>query len=189
MAIRPMLHFAARHPIAIAVFGLLGLLWYNSVSCSQTFLLSRYGVAVGDWRQRLVVARRVPPGGDWHLPPGIPNHVFFNGKLVYYSLNPDETFSDWDADFGYYFRIPNLIFRRQFLGAIIVDYYDDRTEITAVAVPFWFIALGVSLFFVRPGIRKLRGHYWKASGRCPVCGYDLRGSAAQCPECGTAPNT
>lgn len=55
-----------------------------------------------------------------------------------------------------------------------------------VAVPMWF---HVALFAALPAWRitaALRARRRQSSGLCPTCGYDLRGSPAQCPECGTA---
>jgi hypothetical protein len=54
-----------------------------------------------------------------------------------------------------------------------------------VAVPYWFILLGLC---VLPGLwvhHSLRQHQRRIGGLCPVCGYDLRASPDRCPECGS----
>lgn len=59
-----------------------------------------------------------------------------------------------------------------------------------IAVPFWMIAI---VFGSLPTIygwimimRNWRNHRRRRAGSCHVCGYDLRGSADRCPECGEA---
>jgi hypothetical protein len=60
---------------------------------------------------------------------------------------------------------------------------------TLVKVPHW---LPAGLLLLMPGVwtgtviaRGVRGRVWRRRGRCPACGYDLRGSAGErCPECG-----
>ena len=58
----------------------------------------------------------------------------------------------------------------------------------AVRAPSWALAL---ILMIPPVARLpilLRGvRSWRRrrAGLCPVCGYDLRGSAERCPECGT----
>jgi hypothetical protein len=58
-------------------------------------------------------------------------------------------------------------------------------------VPFWFLSL---VFGVLPGAwARMRWRQWRRArlarlrqaGVCPSCGYDLRASPDQCPECGT----
>jgi hypothetical protein len=54
-----------------------------------------------------------------------------------------------------------------------------------VAVPLWFLA---TLLLIPPALRlrgRLRAGRRAAQGNCVKCGYDLRGSPSQCPECGT----
>ena len=53
-------------------------------------------------------------------------------------------------------------------------------------VPYW----ALSLPFCLPGIRRaslnVRGLIRRRHRRCVACGYDLRASPTQCPECGSA---
>jgi hypothetical protein len=65
-----------------------------------------------------------------------------------------------------------------------------NSQITA-SVPFRLVA-GILVFL--PGIwflgtirKQTRQFHRRGSGRCLACGYDLRQSAAICPECGTMP--
>jgi hypothetical protein len=68
--------------------------------------------------------------------------------------------------------------------------YDDSISIWVGIVPWWWLAgpLGLltALTLVKPIIgwnikRRRRRH-----GRCVFCGYDLRATPGQCPECGAA---
>jgi hypothetical protein len=57
-----------------------------------------------------------------------------------------------------------------------------------VEVPYWMGALS---FLAAPGARlwrrlRRRRASLRTSGRCLVCGYDLRGGHVKCPECGEA---
>jgi hypothetical protein len=57
---------------------------------------------------------------------------------------------------------------------------------SAVLVPYWFI---IALLFLPTALllrREMRRIRRKRLGLCPVCGYDIRASGSQCPECGTA---
>jgi hypothetical protein len=60
----------------------------------------------------------------------------------------------------------------------------------SIYIPFWFEWL-VMLVWAMWGARRLRAGWQKrrenrrrAAGLCTVCGYDLRGTAGACPECG-----
>ena len=49
------------------------------------------------------------------------------------------------------------------------------------------LAIGCSLAWLLWGRKQVRKHYGP-SHLCKHCGYDNRGSTAQCPECGRRPN-
>jgi hypothetical protein len=54
-----------------------------------------------------------------------------------------------------------------------------------VNLPFWALALACAAppaLLVRTQLRRRRTR----PGLCPACGYDLRGTPTQCPECGTS---
>lgn len=61
----------------------------------------------------------------------------------------------------------------------------DGTEaIHGIAMPHWFAALGVLILPAIRALNWLRGRKRVRTGCCTKCGYDLRASPQQCPECG-----
>ncbi len=57
-----------------------------------------------------------------------------------------------------------------------------------LAIPYWFpvILTAIGPIMVLRSRRRMRRR--KLAGKCPGCGYDLRGTPDRCPECGwTAP--
>lgn len=62
---------------------------------------------------------------------------------------------------------------------------------TLLATPYWLIAaasLLVPVFqLVVAHYRKFKHLERRAAGMCLECGYDLRATPGQCPECGAAP--
>ena len=55
----------------------------------------------------------------------------------------------------------------------------------AQAVPLWFLLLLFSIPLAIAARSPIRRWRRRRSGRCEVCGYDLRASGERCPECGT----
>jgi len=62
------------------------------------------------------------------------------------------------------------------------------TEFTLVAVPSILVTATLTLptvFMVGMMIKARRRERWRKASRCTRCGYDLRATPEQCPECGT----
>lgn len=61
----------------------------------------------------------------------------------------------------------------------------DHLDELSIVFPAW---VPVAALLLPPGIAfaLCRRRARKATGLCPICGYDLRASAVRCPECGTA---
>lgn len=53
-----------------------------------------------------------------------------------------------------------------------------------VMAPYWFLAWLATWAPVVAAVRLFRSRYRLRKGLCGACGYDLRGSAGRCPECG-----
>jgi hypothetical protein len=63
----------------------------------------------------------------------------------------------------------------------------QRNQMTLV-VPHWLLAVATAVLPLRAGLllwRSRRSRRCRAGGLCGRCGYDLRASPGQCPECGT----
>ena len=53
-----------------------------------------------------------------------------------------------------------------------------------IAVPYWAIAIPLAALSVWAFLRRRAHRDHLLAGHCRACGYDLRGSAEKCPECG-----
>ena len=70
------------------------------------------------------------------------------------------------------------------LDTLWLPRYSSQSGIFHLMIPFWLPALfftAASWLLVVPSIRRRKR---KKLGLCVKCGYDLRGSMDQCPECG-----
>ncbi len=66
-----------------------------------------------------------------------------------------------------------------------------RERCASVTAPYWFflvLFMTIPLYRMRSFVQRRRQELRHAPGRCVVCGYDLRGSPHQCPECGMVPS-
>jgi hypothetical protein len=76
--------------------------------------------------------------------------------------------------------------RRLFNAAAVVSLVLCLTDAALIQLPIWTMLLPAAtavwwLGTLRPWIR---GRRRQLAGQCISCGYDLRGSAGACPECG-----
>ena len=83
---------------------------------------------------------------------------------------------------------PRLPFRfNPWLGFWFEWSRDPATVRREIIVPYWSLAVLTgalpAVWLVRTARRRLRDRR-AAAGLCTACGYDLRGSAGRCPECG-----
>jgi hypothetical protein len=114
---------------------------------------------------------------------------YLRGYDVFQPLEPPRVFTSAELN-GYRPPLPTFNFggfriQQGFRAEYMIEYGRVYT------VPFWFLSL---LFGVASSVW-LRGrwHEWRRARRvrlweagvCPDCGYDLRATPGQCPECGT----
>jgi hypothetical protein len=117
------------------------------------------------------------------------------GRMEMWNHVPDGTTPDgsWRMETEFAARSGDVFLAPRRLGFGYIDSTwnaspNVRRRSTAAIVPLWFAVL---LAAVLPAIRARamfhcrRRERWLRHGRCPACGYDLRGTPARCPECGT----
>ena len=79
------------------------------------------------------------------------------------------------------------------LGWLVPRYEDqsspgngDRGVIVVPYLPALVLSGILPALWLRGVVRRRRAARRARAGRCPTCGYDLRGSAERCPECGAS---
>jgi hypothetical protein len=65
-----------------------------------------------------------------------------------------------------------------------LNYLGRHQHHVAIAIPIWPVALLAAVGIVWSAYKRKRTRPPKP-GYCPTCGYDLRATPNQCPECGT----
>ena len=72
--------------------------------------------------------------------------------------------------------------------AQLAPYFAPAKTIRILSTPIWFVVLATAalptLWVGQCVATRRRLRSWRARGLCAACGYDLRGSPSQCPECG-----
>jgi hypothetical protein len=61
-----------------------------------------------------------------------------------------------------------------------------RSRLFVLLVPMWGVVAGLAILPAVWVWRRWRARARADSGRCLVCGYDLRATPGRCPECGTS---
>jgi len=69
-------------------------------------------------------------------------------------------------------------------GALTINTGAAPRPYRLLRVPYWFLAVLTQVAPLRRWLRLTRADRRARKGRCPDCGYDLRGAAGRCPECG-----
>jgi len=110
------------------------------------------------------------------------------GHVTLLSLagDPAKPPNTWDANINWY--VPKW---SHMDGRCLVpehrEFISKHPNLTGTAragfyCPIWLLALVFTPAYVPALIRRFRSH---PAGCCQRCGYDLRATPAQCPECGT----
>jgi hypothetical protein len=69
-------------------------------------------------------------------------------------------------------------------AGFLVGWGPSHYPFVAVGLPAWFVGLlAATPLAIHYGAKRRRSRR-VAQGKCARCGYDLRGSAGECPECG-----
>ena len=96
-------------------------------------------------------------------------------------------------DVEYDRRSPNALIQRPFHWWHELGFLVERSVrggirpgvATRIAFPYWFIVILTGVMPARLLTCSVRRRRQQSQGVCVRCGYDLRASSGQCPECGT----
>lgn len=131
-----------------------------------------------------VLSAAEPGENTWHL-------TSSTGQLkVQWIRGRTTPFGDPRPPPPHYFQLPwpaRLIAPTSLWPRLGFGYGRTSDGLSSIIFPYWLLVILVSIPLVHDAVRGLRRRRRLARGRCPNCGYDLRGAPGACPECATSP--
>ena len=85
---------------------------------------------------------------------------------------------------------PNRLQRLRFDWMLIRQHEEVEDLDVHLALPHWFLLvllMFMNLPFMTSTLRRCRAERRRRAGLCAVCGYNVRATPEQCPECGALP--
>jgi hypothetical protein len=175
---------------ALASCVAIAVLWVRSYRVSDSLAWMRF--TTGD------PFRSASGHTTWIAWSGFTTH---GGGLACARYRSDDDGVHVSAKTGFFHRVwgrpgtvgetPYTTLNVHFIGFRLLRSFSERgTSVQRdwiIVVPSWFAMIafaGISWSSFR-GARRLRRRVRLSEGRCPNCGYDLRGTPDRCPECGT----
>jgi hypothetical protein len=146
--------------LPIVLIGLVLLLWLRSYLPDDMFVRSHRGRVV----------------------------IFFAASFE--SRHFDRSVESYSSTPGELNRCRRIAFARnqpvhEIIGFESIGIAPDADQICALLIPYWFIVLMMCAATVWWWVVYHSRRDRRLPGHCRGCGYDLRGSQGQCPECGT----
>ena len=109
---------------------------------------------------------------------------------LFLSVSPADPENEEPGPRPYYFYNRGMRTTGLMAGGKVVRFsarVDTKRGLGKIVVPHWVVTLLLSALPVLWARRYQQRRRWASQGRCARCGYDLRATPEQCPECGALP--
>lgn len=111
------------------------------------------------------------------------------GRTIFSFDAADREWHEWQVLDGWgtkrYYRFLGF---RWLTGDLVSSTDPGSKPFFSIRIPFWPLELLAASVLLAPAVKDIRVRLRRRRGLCVQCGYDLRGIAAICPECGRSRN-